>query len=87
MKRMISMITAALMAVGMTATVFAAELLVRPSVADLLTAVQTLRHYSQFPFVPHYLITFSPKYRHKAIGKSRGRMQIFPFFKKVFTNL
>ena len=48
--------------------VFAAEPLVCPSIADLFAAVQALRHHSQFSFVPHDLMKFSSKYRHKVAG-------------------
>jgi hypothetical protein len=66
---------------------FTAELFVRPSIADLFTAVQTLRQHPQFSFVAHDLIAFSFKYRQKGIGKARARLQVFLFFKKIFTNL
>jgi hypothetical protein len=67
--------------------VFAAEPLVRPSIAYLFATVKALRQHSQFSFVPHQIMTFSFKYRHKVTGKTRVRMQVFLFFKKIFTNL
>lgn len=66
---------------------FTAIPLVSPSIKDLFAAVQALRQDSQFSFVLHQIKTFSFKYRYKVTGKAIDKMQVFLFFKKIFTNL
>jgi hypothetical protein len=60
---------------------FTAIPLVSPSIKDLFAAVQALGQDSQFSFVPHRIMAFSLKYRHKVTGKAIDKRQVFLFFK------